>query len=554
MDGDDSSRVGWVAVPGADLVLTPDFVAWFVGLHDRFAERVIDLRAQRGATLDAALSHAAAPGPLPPSQATTEPWSIGELPAALWQRGVEISGPAAATPMLINALNPGLNGQRAVGDLDDDEDSGGHCLADTVQAARNRVAALEGTLAHDDRARGRAYRLEPGPLPFFMHRERGWHLDEPDLRIDGRPVSATLLGTALTLFHAGRSHTARGEPIQFYLPKCESVDEVRLYRDLFDHARASVQHLRNADILGIVLIESLPAVWQMEEMLHALGPYSAGLNAARWDLQASLLEFSMTDAGAVWPDRFAIDVKTTPFLADIFRRLVAVCRRHGAVPIGGMATALPHRDPAVNEAAAAAIRSDKEWEAKEGFVRGWVAHIHHMQAAAEPFQAIATDPRTVERAGDRLPPVRIETPAGVVTEEGTRRNVRTLIEYVEGWLQGRGAKGIDSLETRPGARPALMEDLATARISVAQTAQRVRHGARCSDTDRRHDVALVRTIAKTELHDILGRRATETHDRYEAAATIALQWLHRYLELDFASLGSFTRTELLADADRADAL
>jgi malate synthase len=142
----------------------------------------------------------------------------------------------------------------------------------------------------------------------------------------------------------------------------------------------------------------------------------------------------------------------------------------------------------------------------------------------------------------------------VVTEEGTRRNVRTLIEYVEGWLQGRGAKGIDSLETRPGARPALMEDLATARISVAQTAQRVRHGARCSDTDRRHDVALVRTIAKTELHDILGRRATETHDRYEAAATIALQWLHRYLELDFASLGSFTRTELLADADRADAL
>ncbi|MEY2455564.1 MAG: hypothetical protein QOK06_658, partial [Acidimicrobiaceae bacterium] len=105
MDGDDSSRVGWVAVPGADLVFTPDFVAWFVGVHDRFAERVIDVRAQRGATLDAALSHAAGPGPLPPSQATREPWSIGELPAALWQRGVEISGPAAATPMLINALN-----------------------------------------------------------------------------------------------------------------------------------------------------------------------------------------------------------------------------------------------------------------------------------------------------------------------------------------------------------------------------------------------------------------------------------------------------------------
>jgi malate synthase len=544
--------VRWVDVPGADLVFTTDFVAWFVDLHDRFAERVTEVRAHRGADLEAALSRATVPGPLPPNQATEEPWSIGELPAALWHRGIEISGPAAVTPMLINALNPGLDGQRAVGDLDDDEDSAGHCLADTVQAARNRVAALEGTLEYDDPGRGRRYSLEAGTLPFFMHRERGWHLDEPDLRIDGRPVSATLLGTALTLFHAGRSHGALGEPIQFYLPKCESVEEVRLYRDLFDHARASVQHLRNAEIFGIVLIESLPAVWQMEEMLHALGPYAAGLNAARWDLQASLLEFSMTDAAAIWPDRFAVDIKTTPFLADIFRRLVAVCRRHGAVPIGGMATALPHRDPAVNDAAAAAIRADKVWEANEGFVRGWVAHVHHMQAAAEPFRAIATDPRA--GVADRLRPVRIETPSGVVTEEGTRRNVRTLIEYVEGWLQGRGAKGIDSLEPHPGARPALMEDLATARISVAQTAQRVRHGAQCSDTDRRHDVALVQTIAKTELHDILGRRAPETHDRYEAAAAISLRWLHRYLELDFTSLGSFTRTELLADADRAEAL
>jgi malate synthase len=458
------------------------------------------------------------------------------------------------TPMLINALNPGPDGQRAVGDLDDDEDSAGHSLADTVQAARNRVAALEGTLEHDDPTRGRAYRLEPGKLPFFMHRERGWHLDEQGLRIDGRPVSATLLGTALTLFHAGRRHAAHGNPIQFYLPKCESVEEVRLYRDLFDHARATVEHLRNADIFGIVLIESLPAVWQMEEMLYALGPYAAGLNAARWDLKASLLEFSMTDRAAIWPDRFAIDVKTTPFLADIFRRLVAVCGRHGAVPIGGMATALPHRDPAVNEAAAAAIHADKQWEANEGFVRGWVAHTHHMQAAGEPFRAMATDPRTGKGAGDRLPAVRIETPSGAVTEEGTRRNMRTLIEYVEGWLQGRGAKGIDSLEARPGARPALMEDLATARISVAQTAQRVRHGAQCSDTDRCHDVALVRSIAKAELHDILGRRGAEAHDRYEAAAAISLRWLQRYLELDFASLGSFTRAELLADAERAEAL
>ena len=251
-------------------------------------------------------------------------------------------------------------GERAVGYLDDDEDSGGHSLADTIQAARNRKAALEGTLSADDAGRGKSYRVEPGPLPFFMHRERGLYLDEPDLTIDGRPVPATLLGIAATLFHAGRLQAGRGESINFYLPKTESVNEIKIYRAIFDHARARIPHLGQASIRAIILVESLPAAFEMEEMLHALGVYGAGLNAARWDLKASLIEYAMTNPAGVWPDRFDVDIKTTPFLANLFRRLVAVCLRHGAVPIGGMATALPSRDEEVNRQAAAAIRADKD--------------------------------------------------------------------------------------------------------------------------------------------------------------------------------------------------
>jgi malate synthase len=298
--------------------------------------------------------------------------------------------------MRIHALNPGPDGRRAVGYLDDDEDSGGHTLADTLQAAWNRTAAL--------------------------------------------------------------------------------------YRDLFD----------------------------------------------------------------------------TPFLADLFRRLVAVCARHGAVAIGGMATALPGGDAEVDREAAAAIRADKEWEAAAGFRRGWVAHIHHMGTAAAPFverwrEGAPPPPSDPERF-----PLRIETPAGRVTEDGTRRNLRVLLEYLEGWLRGRGAKGIDSLAGRPGRRPALMEDLATARISVAQTAQRLRHGALCADSGRRHDVRLVRRLLDEELADILARLPAGAdpgaRERYEASRGIALAWLRRYLELDFTSLGAFTRAQLLAQASARDPL
>ena len=564
------ARVRFAPVEGAAKLFTPEFTEYLAMLHDRFAGRVREL-CERRATVLRHAHEGDAPALRPPSEATTGDWKVPPVPAELSRPGIEISGPCSITSMFINALNPGPEGERAEGDLDDDEDSGGHRLIDTVRAAHNRVAAVQRELAYHDAERGRDYRIAEGELPFFMHRERGLHLDEPDVTVDGEPVCAAILGTALTLFYAGRAQAERGQGIYFYLPKLEASEEARLYRDLFDVSRERLPFLRQAAIRAIVLVESLPCVYEMEEMLWALGPYAAGLNAARWDLKASIFEYVMHDKQSVWPDRFGVDIKTTPFLANIFRRLVAICLRRGAVPIGGMATALPNPDPEVNRVAAEAIRKDKEWEAQQGFIRAWVAHIFHMKTAADPFKHLLAGGwrPTPAMANPDNYPIRIEVPDGPVTLEGTRRNARMVIEYVEGWLNGRGAKGIDSLAGKPGVHPALMEDLATGRMSVAQIAQRIRHRARTTDGPAAtHDQALVKRLLQEEVEDILRlARASvnpgdaraeaayrEAEIRYRKAVKIAMRWIANYLELDFRSLGSYTRADLDRIATEAEGL
>jgi len=554
-----ASRVSYAPVEGADRLFAPPFLEYLLRLHDEFAPRVSALRRARAAVLRRALEERILPRPLPPSAITTGDWRVPAVPADLARPGIEISGPCSITSMFINALNPGPQGERAEGDLDDDEDSAGHRLIDTVRACHNRLAAVNRELAFTDVERGREYRIADGELPFFMHRERGLHLDEPEVRVDGAPVAAAVLGTALTLYHPGRAQVDRGQGIYFYLPKVESAEECAWYRDLFDRSRSLLPFLKTAVIRGIPLVESLPAVYQMEEMLHALGPYAAGLNAARWDFKASIFEFVMTDPHSVWPDRFGVDIKTTPFLADIFRRLVAVCLKRGAVPIGGMATALPSSDPEVNRAAAASIRADKVWEAEQGFIRAWVAHIFHMKTAADPFkerQASGWRP-TARMADPDAYPIRIEVPEGPISVEGTRRNARMLIEYLEGWLVGRGAKGIDSLAGRPGVHPALMEDLATGRMSVAQIAQRIRHAARTTQgPDAVHDFALVKRLLVEEGKDILARLQSPEppqQERYRKAVKIAMRWIKNYADLDFKSLGAYTREDLEKIAAAPDA-
>ncbi len=558
-----TDRVRYTSVEGSAELFTPDFIQFLTFLHDRFTPRVHELRAQRARVLDKALRQGVLPTHLPESDVNTSPWQVPPVPQELWKPGIEISGPASITSMFINALNPGPEGERAEGDLDDDEDSAGHRLIDTVRAAHNRLAAVNRTLTYHDPERGREYRIQPGELPFFMHRERGLMLDEPDVTVDGAPIPASILGTALTLFYAGRAQAERGQGIYFYLPKLESVEEAAFWRDFFQASQDFLPHLKDATIRAIILVESLPAAYQMEEMLHALGPYAAGLNAARWDFKASILEYTMADPSSVWPDRFGVDIKTTDFLSTIFRRLVAVCMKHGAVPIGGMATALPSREEEVNRMAAAAIRADKQWEARQGFIRGWVAHIYHMKTAADPFKELRASgwEPSPEMYDPNNYPVQIKVPQGPITVEGTRRNVRTIIEYVEGWLTGRGAKGIDSLEGKPGLHPALMEDLATARISVAQTAQRLIHRAKDSNTGQAHDFPLVKELLVKELEDILARRKAQlpaaayaqAETRYRKSVKIAMRWIKNYTQYNFRSLGSYTRADLDRIASEPDA-
>jgi malate synthase len=547
--------VKFATVEGAATLFTPAFCDYLTRLHDRLDARARDLRARRRAVLERALREHTLPSHPPVSAANTGTWQVPSMPDELRRPGIEISGPCSITSMFINALNPGPEGERAAGDLDDDEDSGGHRLIDTVRAAHNRLAAVNRELTFVDRERNRNYQIADGELPFFMHRERGMHLDEPDVTIDDAPVNAALLGTALTLFYAGRAQTGRGQGIYFYLPKLEAAAEARWYRDLFDASREHLPFLASATIRAVVLVESLPCVYQMEEMLYELGPYAAGLNAARWDLKASIFEFVMTDPAQVWPDRFGVDIKTTPFLANIFRRLVAISLKRGAVPIGGMATALPSADAEVNRVAGEAIRADKQWEAEQGFLRGWVAHIFHMKVAGDPFKKLIGSgwKPTEQMANPDNYPVAVKVPDGPVTVDGTRRNARMVIEYVEGWLNGRGAKGIDSLEGKPGIHPALMEDLATGRMSVAQIAQRIIHRARETGTGTAHDFALVKKLLNEELADILTRRqGAETQERYRKALKIAMRWIKNYTELDFRSLGSYTRADLDAIAAAPD--
>lgn len=563
-----ADRVAYTEVPGSEELFTPEFLEYITDAFDKFAPAIEDIRRKRAEMIRRAVRDRELPDFPPKSEVNSGDWHVPPLPADLTRPGIEISGPVSITNMAINALNPGAEGERATGYLDDDEDSAGHSLADTVQAAINRRDATLGTLRFENPARGRVYELQPGELPFFMHRERATHLDEAEFTIDGKPIPATILGLGLTLAHGGKAQVERGQGLYFYLPKVEVVEEARFYREFFDFGKDRLGYPEDAEIRAIFLVESLPAVYIMDELLWELGPYAAGLNAARWDFKASVLEYIMSDPEQVWPDRFNVDIKTTDFMTNIFRRLVAVCLRRGAAPIGGMATALPSRDEEVNKVAGESIRADKEWEAEQGFLRGWVAHIFHMKTAADPFKELrgsGWEPSPDMYDPDNFP-VNITVPEGQVTTAGSRRNARMLIEYVEGWLGGRGAKGIDSLEGQPGIHPALMEDLATGRISVAQTAQRIIHGAKDADTGEVQGFQLVKSLLDEELADIKERRRAEAPDdagsqaaveeqveRYEKATKVAMQWIKNYTEYDFRSLGSYTHEDLEAIAEAPDA-
>ena len=452
--------------PGADAILTPDALAFVAELHRAFdatRQTVLARRAERRHEL--AAHPAGAPLDFPRDTATVRDaaWHVATAPADLDDRRVEITGPVDRK-LMINALNSGARVFMA-----DLEDSCSPTWANVVDGQQNLMDAVRGTLAMD--VAGKAYRLHDRTATLVV-RPRGWHLEERHLLVDGAPASASLVDFGLYLFHNARALLAKGSGPYFYLPKMEGHREARLWNEVFVAAQEALGIPRGT-IRATVLIETLPAAFEMEEILYELREHAAGLNAGRWDYLFSFIKTFRDRADKVLPDRAQLTMNV-PFMRAYAERLVQVCHRRGAHAIGGMAAFIPSRkDPEVNARALARVTEDKERESGMGFDGTWVAHPDLVPVAgavfdrvlgARPHQKSVRREETHVTADQLIDPT---VPGGSVTGEGIRMNVEVAMLYVESWLRGNGAVAIHNL----------MEDAATAEISRTQLWQWIRHGA-----------------------------------------------------------------------------
>jgi malate synthase len=415
-------------------------------------------------------------------------WSVAPVPADLQQRWVEITGPTDRK-MMINALNSGADGFMA-----DFEDANAPTWHNMVSGQRNLRDAVTRTITHRG-SDGRHYELGPDPATLLV-RPRGWHLAERHLLIDAEPISGALFDFGLFLFHCARPLIENGSGPYFYLPKMESHLEARLWNEVFGFAQAALGIPRGTT-KATVLIETLPAAFEMDEMLYELREHSAGLNAGRWDYIFSSIKCFADRPEMVLPDRSEVTM-TVPFMRAYTELLVATCHRRGAHAMGGMAALIPSRqDPEANERALAGVRADKEREVSQGYDGTWVAHPDLVPVAREVFESglkgapnqLGRQRDDVQVTGDQLQDL-AGTP-GQITEAGLRTNVSVGFQYVSFWLTGRGAAAINSL----------MEDAATAEISRTQIWQWVQHGSRLAD-GRQITVDLVRQILEEETAEI----------------------------------------------------
>jgi malate synthase len=451
-------------------ILTPEAQAFLADLQRRFRPRrdeLLGLRAQRRTEI-------ARTGrldfPADGAEIREALWQVPGPPPGLLDRHVEITGPTERK-MAINALNSGAKVWLA-----DHEDANTPHWSNVVAGQVNLHDAVRRTISYDG-PDGRHYELTDDRLPTIVFRPRGWHLDERHLPVDDAPSVAALVDFGLYAYHNAAELVARGSGPYFYLPKMESRLEARLWHDVFEVAEGALG-LATGTIRATVLIETITAAFEMEEILFELGPYAAGLNAGRWDYLFSVIKnFRDAGPGFVLPDRGAVTM-TAPFLRAYTELLVTTCHRRGAYAMGGMAAFIPsRRDPEVNARALAKVREDKEREARDGFDGSWVAHPDLVGLCEEVFtQALDGRPNQLERrqervdvgAGDLLD---IAATPGSVTEAGLRGNVSVALQYLEAWLGGNGAVAINDL----------MEDAATAEISRSQIWQWVHHGVWLDD-------------------------------------------------------------------------
>jgi malate synthase len=443
------------AVPGAERVLTEGALVFVADLQRRFGALRLELlrqREERQVELDAGTR----PTFLRATREIREAdWAVAPAPADLDDRRVEITGPAEPK-MMINALNSGARVFMA-----DLEDALSPTWANVVGGQAALIDAVRRELSFDS-PDGKPYRLDE-TVATLLVRPRGWHLVESGVLVDGAPVSASLFDFGLYLFHNGAESLRRGSGPYLYLPKLESHAEARLWNDVFIHAQEALGIPRGS-VRATVLIETVLAAFEMDEILYELREHAAGLNAGRWDYLFSGIKKLRTWPGLAVPDRAQLTM-TVPFMRAYTELLVQTCHRRGAHAIGGMAAFIPNRrDAAVTEVALAKVREDKERESTDGFDGTWVAHPDLVPIATEVFdRVLGRRPHQKERRREEVSVTAAQlldlaVPGGAVTETGVRANVRVALAYLDSWLRGNGAAAIDNL----------MEDAATAEIARSQ--------------------------------------------------------------------------------------
>jgi malate synthase len=447
-------------------ILTPEAVAFVVGLQRTFNEQrkeLLEARAARQKRLDA--------GERPDFLKETKgirdsEWTVATLPQDLFDRRVEITGPVDRK-MIINALNSGAKVFMA-----DFEDSTTPTWDNVIDGQINLRDAVRRTIAFDDEKTGKSYKLIEKPAVLFV-RARGWHLEERHLVVDGEPMSGSLFDFGLYAFHNAKELLARGSGPYFYLPKMESHLEARLWNDVFIKAEGELGIPAGA-IKATVLIETILAAFEMDEILWELKDHSAGLNCGRWDYIFSFIKKFAGDESVLLPDRGQVTM-TTHFMRSYSKLCIKTCHRRKVSAMGGMSAYIPIKsDPVANEKALAQVRGDKEREATDGHDGTWVAHPGLVPVALEVFNRVMPQPNQIEK---QLPDYHatandlLQVPEGTITEAGVRHNVAVGLGYVEAWLRGIGCVPLFNL----------MEDAATAEISRAQLWQWVHHSAVMED-------------------------------------------------------------------------
>jgi malate synthase len=453
---------------GFDEVLTPDALAFVAELQREFGPRRLELlqaRARRRERLAAGEMLDFLPDT---REIRAASWTVAPAPSDMQQRWVEITGPTDRK-MTINALNSGADGFMA-----DFEDANAPTWHNMVEGHINLRDAIDGTITYDG-SDGRHYELAEDPATLLV-RPRGWHLPERHLLVGSEPVAGALFDFGLYFFHCAPRLIANGSGPYFYLPKLESHLEARLWNEVFNFAQDAVG-IPGGTIKATVLIETLPAAFEMDEILYELREHSAGLNAGRWDYMFSAIKCFPDRPEMVLPNRVDVTM-TVPFMRAYTELLAATCHRRGAHAMGGMAALIPSRkDEAANAQALDGVRADKEREVGQGYDGTWVAHPDLVPVAREVFaEGLGGAPHQLERQRDDVSVsaadlLNLPATPGSITEAGLRTDVSVGFQYVSFWLTGRGAAAINSL----------MEDAATAEISRSQIWQWVRHGVKLED-------------------------------------------------------------------------